>query len=248
MSLSTILGRLATYLKPDSNGFVNLVNQPAQFDITTKIADTAWVKALGINFASWAQLGATATLTAAQAAGQAIQLSGANMILTLPLAASVPSGTAIYFFSTATGNGVARQGSDNVYVSGSNVTTTIPLQSGDSMMVVSSGSNWYVCGGSVQWKYAPGQAALLSGIGYQKFPSGLILQWGTFVASASADTPITWPLAFPNAAFMIVATPNNSGSSFVTQYTSTVSGCLFNNWTTTGTRLNGAVQYYVLGY
>ena len=39
----------------------------------------------------------------------------------------------------------------------------------------------------------------LAGSGYQKLPGGLILQWGSLTTSASADSPITFPIAFPTA-------------------------------------------------
>jgi hypothetical protein len=40
--------------------------------------------------------------------------------------------------------------------------------------------------------------------GYQKLPSGLIIQWGTSSNLASTTTPVTFPLAFPNACLTVV--------------------------------------------
>lgn len=48
-------------------------------------------------------------------------------------------------------------------------------------------------------------AALVSAIGYVTFPSGLILQWGTFT-TGGASGATTFPKAFPNACFNITAT------------------------------------------
>lgn len=48
--------------------------------------------------------------------------------------------------------------------------------------------------------------ASLATSGYQKLPSGLIIQWGLFTANAAADTVVTFPLAFPNAVYSIVGT------------------------------------------
>ncbi len=42
--------------------------------------------------------------------------------------------------------------------------------------------------------------ASLAASGYQKLPSGLIIQWLTVSSSGSATIPFTWPVAFPNAA------------------------------------------------
>lgn len=40
--------------------------------------------------------------------------------------------------------------------------------------------------------------------GYQKLPSGLIIQWGQAVAPSQGQTTVTFPIAFPNAAFAVV--------------------------------------------
>jgi hypothetical protein len=45
---------------------------------------------------------------------------------------------------------------------------------------------------------------LISNAGYQKFPSGLIMQWA-YVANTASDYGINYPIAFPNDIFSIVA-------------------------------------------
>jgi len=49
------------------------------------------------------------------------------------------------------------------------------------------------------------QASSLSTNGYQKLPSGLIIQWGTFTTSSGGYTNLTFPIAFPNALLSITA-------------------------------------------
>lgn len=65
--------------------------------------------------------------------------------------------------------------------------------------------------------------------GYQKLPSGLIIQWGTANGSASGSKAVTFPVAFPNACYAvnlsvfnpatyipaISASPNQTGFSFI---------------------------------
>ena len=51
----------------------------------------------------------------------------------------------------------------------------------------------------------------LASSGYQKLPSGLIIQWGTAIIqndpnNQQASTPITLPIAFPNTFLQVVAT------------------------------------------
>lgn len=49
----------------------------------------------------------------------------------------------------------------------------------------------------------------LSASGYQKLPSGLILQWGeTAVTGSFGDFPITFPITFPNAVLRVIPSIN----------------------------------------
>ena len=50
--------------------------------------------------------------------------------------------------------------------------------------------------------------------GYQKFPNGLIIQWGSY-SPAAADTVynVSFPIAFPNAVWSTYASPNNGGTT-----------------------------------
>jgi len=60
--------------------------------------------------------------------------------------------------------------------------------------------------------------------GWQKLPSGIIMQWGTVLTSASADTTVTYPTVFPNAARSVVGTCGTAFDiSFVTNGTTTTS-------------------------
>ncbi|WP_239323749.1 hypothetical protein [Pantoea sp. ACRSC] len=53
-------------------------------------------------------------------------------------------------------------------------------------------------------------AAVKSGTGYCKLPSGIIFQWGYGSFAQQATTVVTLPIAFPNTGFSVVA---NKGSS-----------------------------------
>lgn len=60
---------------------------------------------------------------------------------------------------------------------------------------------------ALQAEFESGFAGVLAGVnGYQKLPSGLILQWGKYVGGSSNPT-ITFPLAFPSACYNVVCTP-----------------------------------------
>lgn len=68
-------------------------------------------------------------------------------------------------------------------------------------------------------------ASSLSTSGYQKLPGGLILQYGTVVTSASADTTVVYPIAFPSNAYSVVGTAGAAASAvmFTTNGTTTTS-------------------------
>jgi hypothetical protein len=58
-----------------------------------------------------------------------------------------------------------------------------------------------------------GFGASLAASGYQKLPTGLIIQWGTTAVPANVQSVVTTlPMAFPNNAFASVATRSLSGN------------------------------------
>lgn len=59
-----------------------------------------------------------------------------------------------------------------------------------------------------------GANQMLASPGFQRLPGGLILQWGSFgVLSSTADTTVTFPLAFPNVVFAFLVTQAYSTGS-----------------------------------
>lgn len=48
-------------------------------------------------------------------------------------------------------------------------------------------------------------AASLSGNGWQKLPGGLIIQWGQVLSNSGGFAPWTFPIAFPNKCFQVLA-------------------------------------------
>jgi len=54
----------------------------------------------------------------------------------------------------------------------------------------------------------------LSTNGWQRLPSGLIIQWGELLVSSGAEQSVTFPIAFPNSAFGFFATSvQNAGQT-----------------------------------
>lgn len=94
--------------------------------------------------------------------------------------------------------------------------------------------------------------ALLATDGYQKLPSGLILQWG--FENVGIDTTVTYsfPIPFPNQVFTIYASSNrntSAGGGVNTAYASIVSSSQFTltqDYTTTGG--SSSIYWFAIGY
>lgn len=101
------------------------------------------------------------------------------------------------------------------------VTTISPSTSGN--VLLSNGTTWSSSSLGTAVANLSSFTALLSSSGYQKLPSGLILQWG----SATGSNPtISFPISFPNAFFQAFVTTNSSSSANVESlyYNGTTSG------------------------
>ncbi len=55
--------------------------------------------------------------------------------------------------------------------------------------------------------------ASLSGIGWQKLPSGLIIQWGSYTTTGKGSKEITFPIAFPLACISLSVTRHQPGTN-----------------------------------
>lgn len=164
--------------------------------------------------------------------------------LTLPAVATVSQGKNAIIVNQASvavtvkGN-AAENISSNTAGSGQTLSNTIILNPGDSIILSSNGaSQWNAYGFA-----SPGQFPNSLGTsGYQKFPNGLIIQWGTYAGGANNPT-ITWPITFPNALIEAFATHQTTGSmAIVYPNTLTTSNGKFSQLNTT----NGST--YTVGF
>jgi hypothetical protein len=113
----------------------------------------------------------------------------------------------------------------------------LSLVAGDSFEIISTADNVV----SVA-QLSTGQTFTqsLSANGWQRLPSGLILQWGSHAAGSLLA--VTFPIAFPNAVFSVVgtATTVSDGDLEILSY---------DQYTTSGFRANGdAGRYFAVGH
>ncbi|WP_244135840.1 gp53-like domain-containing protein [Burkholderia vietnamiensis] len=200
-SITLSPGEEVQFVSNGANGWVSAGQTlstgvtPPQFDNSTKLATTAFVqRALG-NFQGVLSVSVGSALTSAQSGSFVEITASANGAVTLPAPSTanltytlLNSSSYVITLSTPSGNISA----------GNNSASTYTLGQGASVRVISDGTNWVVVNGV-------GTGAF-SANGYQKLPSGLIIQWGTYNTSTSAVT-VNFPLAFPNAVYSVTCTP-----------------------------------------
>lgn len=185
-----------------------------QFDNDTSLATTAFVqRALG-NFSGTIIIADTATLSGDQC-GRLISLGGlSSYTITLPLLSECINGSTFYIKCDAGAPiTIQRQGADQINVNAITV-NALNLGNGDTLVIAKDGVQWRAIGGTGQLPYAAAFGANLASAGYQKLPSGLLIQWGTWTASATpgAAVAVTFPIAFPSAVYNVSLTGRSAGT------------------------------------
>ena len=180
----------------------------ALFDSSTNIASTAFVqRALG-NLAGASSETANRTLTSADIGKLLCFQTNAGLTLTLPSTAGLPVGATFHFKNMSPGAATVAA-PVAMYIYAGNTPTSITLTPGEEITIIlSPGSTWAVAG--------PTSTRLLDNFafdaaGYQKFPNGLIMQWGGAASvPQGSNVTVTYPIQFPTALIVAVAT-NRAG-------------------------------------
>lgn len=181
---------------------------PGQFDNDASLATTEFVRRAVGNYRSLTAYNASAILTNSAIGGLVSYFGNtAGQTLTLPNA-EIPEGSAIAFFNQSSQNlNIDSQGANTINTadpSGTASTTSITLFPGDNCIVVSNGASiWNEVGQRTKAFFGSSLAAS----GYQKLPSGLIIQWGGSVSIQAGSTiTVNFPIAFPVSCSIVLAT------------------------------------------
>lgn len=181
-------------------------------------------------------LTANTTLTATQANGAFLLGSPGSLTITLPLISACQAGDTFTFEGTSSASStVQRQGSDNISMNGATSVASVSLGDGDTLVLVCSGSYWAAIGGSKQVGNSASFGASKASNGYQKLPSGLIIQWGMAVIT-SGSLSVSFPIAFPTSCASVVATTLDTYSVGTTSGVSSLSTTGFIAATNTATK------------
>ncbi|MFK3792256.1 MULTISPECIES: gp53-like domain-containing protein [Pseudomonas] len=171
-----------------------------QFDNGKSAATTEFVqRALG-SLRDVAVYNAATTLTAADI-GRCVRFGYGGYSITLPAAGpAIANGSALYLMNTGTGAmTVVVNGGDKIAV-GNGYLGSFEFGVGDSVVLVKHlNGEWTALLGSVPMRYMPGFACSMGGTGYQKLPSGLIVQWIAGGSDSNGNMIVSLPIQFPNA-------------------------------------------------
>lgn len=185
------------------------VTTPAKLDNSTKIATTAFVKSAAGALVGFKDITTSYSMTA-EDIGAALYIVNAGTTITLIDPRTIPAGSTVVIIADKACT-LATVAGTVIYSSSVPWLSSAGLTAGTTCMLLSAGNTWRVYGGSVKHSSYGEFANFLSGSGYQKLPSGLIIQWGVArISSINAHT-ITYPIAFPNAVFSVALSYEDGG-------------------------------------
>lgn len=179
---------------------------PAQFDSrgnsTTGAPEwwsgSAWVPFSGIDYLNTTRIdvasATTVNLTTGAPNTRHINITGTTTITGFTIAAG--QCYFVRFNATLTLTNLAAL----VTQTGANITT----QPGDTCIIRATADNVVEV-----MVYVDATVQLLAANGYRKLKGGLIIQWGAYAGGANQPT-VLYPISFPNAALIAVATPSDA--------------------------------------
>jgi hypothetical protein len=177
----------------------------------TQYATSDYLELMGIRFPRIGGVGISKSgpIDKAQA-GNWFDVQSSGLALTLPKLAEVGIGRLFCFRSNRFGFTLSANGTDKIFPADSDVAvSTVQFLPGELVSVCANGNSWYVVGGGVPGSRFPAQLAIP---GYQKLPSGLIVQWGTVAPSGTGPSRFSFPIEFPTAAMLCVGNTTNTGA------------------------------------
>lgn len=208
----------STPLTIDPNNYLVGDATAPQFDATKKLATDEFVqRALG-NFSSVIQasgLGATILLDNTYVGKVLAHGDPVDINVTMPPLSGVSMGGSVHLHNTSSKKiTLVASGSDLLTADGQIISSVILLTGDTLTLYKATGLHWFMYGSAVRGE-EPGFKSSLVSNGYQKLPSGLIIQWGTTVApvataNVNSTKAMLYPIPFPITAMAVYATPANS--------------------------------------
>jgi len=204
------IANLAAFAPINSPAFTNAPTAPtpAQFDNSGKLATTGFVKNSGLLFSAYSGLNGNGAIPVSSL-GSALSFGGTMNAATLPDASSVRIGDAILLFNATSSGGavtVSALANQTIFIGSSTVQSYVHGYTESALLVCIGANTWAMVGGSMLLSRSAslfGSSAAASG--YQKLPSGLMLQWGrASLPNSNVQHTFSFPVAFPNACLSLV--------------------------------------------
>ena len=191
--------------------------------------------------------GTALTMTVADLGASIEFTGGVAQSAVLPPTGGRPVGASIRLVSGNASNDVtitSSGGATDLDTMGG-LTASIVLKKGEDVTATWTGSAW-MCTGTYVFRLQQFVNSK-SANGYQKLPSGLIVQWGTTpVLTAAADVTVTLPIAFPNAFYQVVVTSGYTAGTNETAWAAACANSLSTFVARAGTGANGH-SYIAIG-
>ncbi|WP_155628892.1 gp53-like domain-containing protein [Burkholderia stagnalis] len=222
----------------------------AQFDNSTRLATTSFVQQSLGNMAGTYTTTTSGTLGAAQA-GKQVYVFAPGTTQTINFA-ELKEGArmTVYANYTAAGQTTLAISGPAKFVAVASVTVpTVALNPGEAISLVVDGANLNIEVTTANLRYSAAFGASFAPNGYQKLPSGLIIQWGAYITSASGDVSVMFPLAFQTGVYPIVTGVNLSGGQggFVGITSNSSTGFTASGWNTSSARQTLGCWYIAIG-
>ncbi|RIQ63487.1 phage tail protein [Bordetella avium] len=190
---------------------------PAQFDNDTSLATTAFVQANGLRY-GFSSVVANRNLALADIGNICWFSGGYTVTMPTPQSLGIPVGATVTFYNTAAVNAVVTAGAGASFDC---LASPVTVKQGEFVtFVATSTTQWTQFGVSDLGKIGSFAASLALN-GYQKLPSGLIIQWATNTQTGESIS-VSLPIAFPNAClFGAVNIRTDNGAAVVSARTTT---------------------------
>lgn len=184
----------------------NLFVTAPQFDKGKTVATTEFVARAGLQFSGFISYPTSTALTMANVGGVASFASTTPITATLPTINGITHASTLHVINA--GNGVLTiNPAANEQIETCNGTIgSLKLGLGDSACLIKLANQWRLYGGSISDRYATAHSGINGNVGYQRFASGNIDQWGVGTTDAKGEVDITFPISFPTAFSSVVAT------------------------------------------
>lgn len=222
-----------------------------QFTNDQSVATTEFVTRSGLQFSGFASYATSMTLNASHIGGVASFSSASPLTATLPPTSGVAHASTIHVINAGNGVLTINTAGADVIMASNGTSGPLKLGLGDSAILIKLTNQWRLYAGSISDRFASAHSGVFGNVGYQRYASGTIEQWGVGTTDANGDVYVTFPISFPTAFSSIVAMHVGGDGAMVIMYanSATKQGCRLKLRSYSGeVSSNWGINYFAKGY